>query len=183
MSMLLEKGVWTRRFIATAIIQGLLVVILTLAVVVGQMYVKPEVSRVIAFGSAGMWFTMGYIMYIVIGVIGTAVSALFYHYLENTLGLAYKGIARYLAVLHLVLMNVGIVGATWLMMYGGYEGAKVMLPTNVGGLGLTAAEAHEILAPFVTPIAAFIIVLAVGVILGGVGFIMTYRTANASKAE
>ncbi len=181
--MLLEKGIWTRRFIATAIIQGLLVVILTLAVVVGQIYVKPEVSRVIAFGSAGMWFTMGYIMYIVIGVIGTAVSALFYHYLENTLGLAYKGIARYLAVLHLVLMNVGIAGATWLMMYGGYEGAKAMLPTNVGGLGLTAAEAHKILAPFVTPIAAFIIVLAVGVILGGVGFVMTYRTAKASKAE
>ncbi len=169
------NGVWTKRFIGAAIIQGLLVVMLTLAIIFGQMYVKPEVSRVIAFGSAGMWFTMGYVMYILVGVIGVGVSALFYHYLENTLGLSYKGIAKYLAVLHLIMMNVGIVGATWLMMYGGYEGAKAMLPVEVGGLGLTAAEAHGILAPLIMPIAVFILVLVIGVILGGVGFITTYR--------
>ncbi len=178
---IIEKGVWTRRFIGVAMIQGLLAVILTLSVVIGQIYVKPEVSRVIAFGSAGTWFTIGYIMYILVGVIGVAVSALFYHYIENTLGLMYKGIARYLAMLHLILMNAGIVGATWLMMYGGYEGAKAMLPSNVGGLGLTANEAHEILAPLIMPIALSIIILAVGVILGGIGFILTYKTIRPNK--
>ncbi|MEM4340863.1 MAG: hypothetical protein QW319_04910, partial [Candidatus Nitrosocaldus sp.] len=80
----IEPGVWSKRFMVAAIVQGLLVTILTLSAVVGQMYVKPEVSRVIAFGSAGMWFIMGYIMYIVVGVVGVAVSALFYHYLEHT---------------------------------------------------------------------------------------------------
>ncbi|MFN4336739.1 MAG: hypothetical protein ACK4FV_04045 [Candidatus Nitrosocaldus sp.] len=173
----IEPGVWSKRFMVAAIVQGLLVTILTLSAIVGQMYVKPEVSRVIAFGSAGMWFTMGYIMYVVVGVIGVAVSALFYHYLEHTLVAVYKGIAGYLAWAHLIMMNVGVVGATWLMMYGGYEGAKAMLPVNVGGLGLTAAEAHEVLAPLVIPIAVFIIILAIGVIVGGIGFIVTYRNS------
>ncbi len=176
----IESGVWSKRFMVAAIVQGLLVTILTSSIVVGQMYVKPEVSRVIAFGSAGMWFTMGYIMYIAVGVIGVAVSALFYHYLEHTLIVAYRGIASYLAWAHLMMMNIGIVGATWLMMYGGYEGAKAMLPVNVGGLGLTAAEAHEVLAPLVVPIAVFIIVLVIGVIAGGIGFIVTYRNAMKS---
>jgi putative flippase GtrA len=173
-------GVWAKRFMGAAIIQGLLAVILTLAIIFGQMYVKPEVSRVIAFGSAGMWFTMGYIMYILVGVIGVGVSALFYHYLEYTLATPYKGIAKYLAMLHLVMMNVGIAGSTWLMMYGGYNGAKAMLPVEVGGLGLNAAAAHEILAPLIMPIAAFIIILVAGIIAGGVGFIVTYRRVEAT---
>ncbi|MCS7141757.1 MAG: hypothetical protein NZ888_06190 [Candidatus Nitrosocaldus sp.] len=170
-------GNWSKRFMVAAVIQGLLVTILTLSAVVGQMYIKPEVSRVIAFGSAGTWFTIGYVMYVVVGVIGVAVSALFYHYLEYTLVAVYRGIARYFAWAHLVMMNAGVVGATWLMMYGGYEGAKAMLPANVGGLGLTAAEAHEILAPLVMPITVFVMVLAIGVILGGIGFVITYRNA------
>jgi hypothetical protein len=36
---------------------------------------------VIAAGGAGTWFTFGYVMYVVVGVIGVAVSAIFYYYL------------------------------------------------------------------------------------------------------
>jgi hypothetical protein len=48
-------------------------------------FLKPEISRVIAFGGAGTWFTFGYVVYIVLGVIGVAVSAIFYHYTEGVL--------------------------------------------------------------------------------------------------
>ncbi|MGE5601383.1 MAG: hypothetical protein ACM3TS_00070 [Clostridia bacterium] len=73
---------WARRFMAAAIIQGAAVVGLTIFLVLGQIsIIKPEVSRVIAGGGAGTWFTFGYIAYIVVGVIGVAVSSLFYHYL------------------------------------------------------------------------------------------------------
>ena len=34
----------------------------------------------IAGGGAGTLFTFGYVIYIVVGVIGVAVSSLFYHY-------------------------------------------------------------------------------------------------------
>ena len=53
---------------------------------------KPEVSSVIAAGGAGTWFTFGYIMYIVVGVIGVAVSAIFYYYVERGLAKQYNSI-------------------------------------------------------------------------------------------
>ncbi|RMF32161.1 MAG: hypothetical protein D6752_00755, partial [Candidatus Nitrosothermus koennekii] len=160
------ESVWAKRFMIAAIIQGLIALILTSGIILGQMYIKPEFSRVIAFGSAGMWFTVGYIMYIVVGVIGTAVSALFYHYIEDVLRKSYKGIANAFAASHLILMSVGILASTFMMMYGGYEGAKAMLPVEVGGLGLGPEKAHEILAPLIIPIAISIGILLVGILLG-----------------
>lgn len=71
---------WARRFIWTAIIQGAIIVGLTVVLVVGQAsFLKPEISRVIASGGAGTWFTFGYLIYISVGVIAVAVSAVFYH--------------------------------------------------------------------------------------------------------
>ena len=56
---------WTNRFICAAIIQGAIIVGLTIFLVFSQIsFLKPEISRVIAAGGAGTWFTFGYIMYI-----------------------------------------------------------------------------------------------------------------------
>ena len=69
-----------------AILQGAIVVGFTVFLVISQISIlKPEISRVIASGGAGRWFTFGYIMYIVVGVIGVAVSAVFYYYLESVM--------------------------------------------------------------------------------------------------
>src|SRR5207247_6701027 len=101
-----SKSSWTKRFMAAAIVQGAVVTGLTVFLVLGQASVmKPEVSRVMAAGGAGTWFTFGYVMYIIVGVMGVAVSALFYHYLENVLGKHIRGSAKALACAHLVLMN------------------------------------------------------------------------------
>lgn len=167
---------WARRFMAAAIIQGAAVVGLTIFLVLGQIsIIKPEVSRVIAGGGAGTWFTFGYITYIVIGVIGAAVSSLFYHYLgggrHGSVGRASSG----LAWTHLVLMNVGITAAAAMMMLAGYHGGAAMLPPAIGGQGLDAGQAHGIMAPYVEPIAVSILVLMAGVIAGGAGFLMAYR--------
>jgi hypothetical protein len=62
-------------------------------------------------------------------------------------------------------------------MYTGYPAGEAMLPANVGGKDLTAVQAHEILAPFVEPISAAILVLTIGVLLGGLGFLLTYRSS------
>jgi hypothetical protein len=73
-----NQNAWTQRFIGAAIIQGAVIVALTVFLVLSQIsFLKPEVSRVIAAGGAGTWFTFGYIVYIVVGIIGVAVSALF----------------------------------------------------------------------------------------------------------
>jgi hypothetical protein len=168
---------WTNRFIYAAIIQGAIIVGLTIFLVFSQIsFLKPEISRVIAAGGAGTWFTFGYIMYVVVGVIGVAVSALFYYYLEKILAKPYnKHFTKLLAWTHLLLMNFGTTSAMGMLMYAGYIGGAAMLPQSVGGQGFNAGQAHQILAPFIEPISVAILLLLLGIILGGLGFILTYK--------
>jgi hypothetical protein len=177
------SNIWTKRFIAAAIIQGAIIVGLTVFLIVSQTSIlKPEISRVIAAGGAGTWFTFGYVMYIVVGVLGVAVSAIFYYYAEGVLNKQFvyrkNKIAKGLAWSHLLLMNTGIVAAAGLLMYAGYAAGAAMLPEAVGGRGFDANQAHEILAPFVDPIAAAALVLLLAVTLGGIGFLFVNYHKN-----
>ncbi len=176
---------WTIRFIYAAIIQGAIIVGLTIFLIFSQIsFLKPEISRVIAAGGAGTWFTFGYIMYVVVGVIGVAVSALFYYYLEKILVKPYNtGLTKLLAWIHLLLMNLGTTSTMGMLMYAGYIGGAAMLPENVGGQGFNAGQAHQILAPFIEPISVAIIILLLGIIIGGVGFILTYNRKGTKSRE
>lgn len=179
-----SSDIWTKRFMAAAILQGAVVAGLTVFLVLGQIsFIKPEVSRVIAAGGAGTWFTFGYVMYIMVGVIGVAVSALFYHYLEGALGKYFRGIMKALAWIHLVLMNVGTSAAMGLLMYAGYLGGASMLPESVGGQGFDAVQAHEVLVSFVEPISVAILVIVAGVVAGGIGFLLTYKSSTTSRSS
>jgi hypothetical protein len=176
---------WTNRFIYAAIIQGAIIVGLTIFLVFSQIsFLKPEISRVIAAGDAGTWFTFGYIMYVVVGVIGVAVSALFYYYLEKVLAKPYnKRLTKLLAWTHLLLMNIGTTTTMGMLMYAGYIGGAAMLPENVGGHGFNAGQAHQILAPFIEPISITILMLLLGIILGGVGFLLTYNRKDTYQEK
>jgi hypothetical protein len=179
-----ESNPWTKRFIGAAILQGAIIVTLTAFLVLSQVsFLKPEVSRVIAAGGAGTWFTFGYIMYIVVGVIGVAVSAMFYYYIENVLEKKYNRIivAKGLAWGHLVLMNVGTTAAMGMLMYAGYASGAAMLPLSVGGKGFNQGQAHQILSPFVEPISITIFVLMLGVLLGGIGFLLMYKSKRTGN--
>lgn len=167
---------------AAAIGQGAIVAGFTVFLVLGQAsFIKPEVSRVMAAGGAGTWFTFGLVMYIVVGVIGVALSALFYHYIENVLGKSISAGGKALAWTHLALMNVGTIVAMALFMYAGYLGGASMLPENVGGQGFNAGQAHELLAPFVEPISVALLTIVVGVVAGGTVFLVTYRSHDRAS--
>jgi hypothetical protein len=178
-----ESSPWTKRFIAAAIVQGAIIVALTAFLVLSQIsFLKPEVSRVIAAGGAGTWFTFGYIIYIVVGVIGVAVSAIFYYYIENVLAKQYDStIAKALAWGHLVLMNLGATAATSMLMYAGYVSGASMLPVSIGGKGFNQGQAHQILSPFVEPISVAILILLLGVLLGGIGFLLIYKSKRTGN--
>src|SRR6266487_2064199 len=125
------ESTWTRRFIGAAIIQGAIIVGLTVFLILSQISIlKPEVSRVIAAGGAGTWLTFGYVMYVVVGVVGMAVSALFYYYLEKVMGRYYSrhALAKIMAWIHLSLMNIGTTVTMGLLMYAGYIGGAATLP-------------------------------------------------------
>ena len=171
-----SAGKWTGRFIWASVVQGLLAVVWTLFII--DPYVAFSPARVIAGGEAGTWFFVGYVMYIVVGVLAVAVTAMFYFYIESVRGKAYRSLTSYLAWVHIILMNVGASGATYLLMYGGYLGGVAQAPTSSGGEGLSAGQIHvQILGALVNPIGYFVIIAVIGVLAGGLGYLIASRRA------
>ncbi len=175
-----EKGIqsltgkWAGRFIWASVVQGILAVAWTLFIV--NPWTVPAAAMVIASGSAGTWLTVGYTLYVMIGVVAVAVTAVFYMYIERILGRVYHGATNYLAWVHLILMNAGVIGATWLMMIGGYLGGAALLPGKVGGLGWNGGQVHEnILQYYTEPVFAFVLLAIAGVMAGGLGYLLSAR--------
>jgi vacuolar-type H+-ATPase subunit I/STV1 len=166
-------------FLYAAIIQGAIAAVITFLGGFGdQIGLYPvSVSRVIAGGEAGTWFIMGYVMYIVVGVVAMAVTSLFYFYIETVQGKTYAGAAKALAWAHLVLANVGVAGVAILAMVGGYLGGAAMQPSQFGGMGWNTGQVHvNILQYYTEPIAAFLMLALLGFVLGGLGYILALRS-------
>ncbi len=170
-------GKWTSRFIYAAIAQGFAAFVITALIVLP--IVNPTPSKIIAAGSAGTWLTVGYLAYLTVGVMGVALTALFYHLMESTMHKKFTGLTNGLAWTHFVLMNVGVVAATWMLMYAGFLGGAGLMATSSGGGGLNAGQVHLIINPYVNPIGYAVIALGLGVLLGGIGFVLTMRSKSA----
>ncbi len=174
---------WANRFILAAIIQGGLASGLTAYLLYEGTYGVPAASRIVAGGGAGTWLTVGYLGYLIFGLLAVAVTALFYRHIEVDLGKPYRGLTNLLAWGHLILLNVGVVGATWLMMHAGYRGGAAQLPTSFGGLGWTGDKAglvHEQIMQYYPPyIAVFIAVALVGALMGGLGYVLAWVRSPA----
>jgi hypothetical protein len=132
---------------------------------------------------AGTWFNFGYITYL-IGVIAIGLMAMLYRYFENTLRITYDRVTGVLAALNLVLMNVGLVITTWLMMIAGYIGGVSQMSADFGGNGIAAMQIHESIFQTIVPfgltnwVAVGILVTALGIILGAIGFFVNLRQSR-----
>lgn len=175
------QGKWAARFIAAAILQGLCAIIITVLIIDPTTLLNGSglwysASKVIAGNGAGTWLFVGYIAFMVVGVMGTAVTAIFYFYIEGVQGKLFKGPTSYLATAHLVLMTAGVDAAMFLMMRGGYLAGWASAAKTAGGAGLTGLQIHEqILGPLAYPIGAFVLIGALGALLGGLGFVIRSR--------
>jgi hypothetical protein len=166
-------------FLYAAIIQGAIAAFITFLGGFGdELGLYPvAVARVIASGEAGTWFIMGYVMYIVVGVVAMAVTSLFYFFIENVQGKVYKGAAKALAWTHLVLGNVGVAATAILAMVGGYLGGAAMQPTQFGGMAYNAGQVHvHILQFYETPVAGFLALALIGFVAGGLGYVLALRS-------
>jgi hypothetical protein len=176
------QGKWAGRFIWAAVIQGLIATVITVLVLDPLQYFTGtadyySAARVIAGNGGGTWFFTGYVSYLVVGVVATAVTAIFYFYIEGIQGKVYKGFTNFLAWGHLIFMNVGVAGAMFLMMWGGYMAGWGASSVASGGGGLNAGQIHEqILGWLPNPIGAFILLAAIGALLGGIGYIVRSRS-------
>ena len=173
---------WASRFTWTAILQGAIVALLTamLAAItattafpqklVQMMLLNPEIgfSEVSALAGLGL--------YLVVGVVGTGLTAQFYHHFEIRMRRPYQGrVVNVLAWAHLILINVGIAAASIMMIYAGYIGDIAASPKNMGGFGMTTEQvANQILNPFIMPVAAMMLVTVFGALAGGAGFLVNH---------
>ena len=117
----------------------------------------------------------GYVLFLIVGVVASAVTATFYSYIEGTLGKVYKGLASYLAWGHILFMNVGVAGSMLLMIWGGYLAGWSGAAVSAGGLGYTDEQIHvHYLSQLVNPIGGLVMLAALGAVLGGLGFVITW---------
>lgn len=178
---------WANRFIIAAIVQGALAAGVTSYLLYDAVYGSPGPARIVAGGSAGTWLTVGYLGYIMLGPLVAAVTALFYQHLEVNLRSPYKGWPNIFAWLHLVLMNVGVVGATWLMMNGGYRGGALTISLEAQNptwsIGQVLGQVHEqVLSGYPGYIAPFAALAIIGAFAGGLGYMVIWRRAPKKPA-
>ena len=171
---------WSSRFIWAAVAQGLVAAIVTLLITEPQSYLGINSyfspARVIASGGGGTWMFTGYILYLVVGVVGVAVTAMFYFYIEGLMGKTYHGFSNLLAWGHYLFMNIGVAVSMLLMTYGGYIAGYDATPVSAGGLGYTDLQIHVTdLGRLEVWIGGFVVIAVIGAILGGLGYVLRTR--------
>jgi hypothetical protein len=168
------SSAWSNRFIISAIVQGAIITGLTLSFVAAQTLT----SRIniieflsLSFEGPAKWIFLGYIFYMVL-IVAIAVTAVFYSHLEVSMGRRIRGFRSCIACVHLVGMNIGGAATTITMIFAGLAGSGV-LGVIVGGSDLLQ-ENTAIMDQFIAPIGIFTVVLSIGVISGGLVYVMTY---------
>ena len=164
---------WGNRFIIAAIIQGGIMTGMALVTVGFQLGVSNiDIIQYLSLSFEGpaKWFFIGIILYLIL-IVAIAVTAVFYNHLEINLKKKLSRISNILAWIHLLGMNIGGPGATILMIFAGLSGSGVLFVFIEGSLG---KEDIAIMTSFIPPIALFVVILSIGVICGGIGYLMAY---------
>jgi hypothetical protein len=169
------KTKWGNRFIIAAIIQGGIITGMALATVAFQL-LTTDVDIIqflsLSFEGPAKWFFIGIILYLIL-IVAIAVSAVFYNHLEFHLKRKFSKVSNVLAWIHLFGMNIGGASSTILMIFAGLAGSGVLSLFIEGKMG---NEDIAILTSFIDPIAFFVVILSVGVICGGIAYLMVYRS-------
>jgi len=168
------KTEWGDRFIISAIIQGGIMTAIALATVGVQLFfTKANIIQFLSLSFEGpaKWFFIGTLFYLIL-VVAIAVTGGFYNHLQINLKRRFSRITRVLAWIHLICMNVGGGGSTILMIFAGLSGSGVLSIFTEGNIG---KENFMIMNSFILPIALFIGILCIGVISGGLAYIIAYK--------
>ena len=185
-----NRSRWASRFIGMTFVLGGVLWVIIAILLLGNLLagleppnyaLGPASSRIIAGGGAGTWFVMGMLAFMILGIVGVALSALFYQYVEVSLGSALAGWRNTAAWVHLLLGGLGASATALLMAYGGYLAGVASLPTNAGGGGHANDVAYihaNILGPLAIPIAALMGVALVGYLVGGVGLATAWMASR-----
>ena len=176
-----SQGCWGNRFILSAIIQGAVITILTL-IIIGFQLTSSNINIIqylsLTFDGPSKWFFLGYIFYLIL-IVAIAVTAVFYLHLEIHMDKKITGIKSVLAGIHLLGMNIGGAGTTIVMIYAGLAGSGILDVVLNGTTSGTSSTINinsniDIMVQFIVPISGFAGLLSIGVISGGLTYILTF---------
>jgi hypothetical protein len=125
-----------------------------------------NLSRIIAGGGAGMWLTVGLIVYMVTGFLGTAALGVIHYIIPNVTGKPWNN--SNLILVQFVLYNVAVMGATWLLGLAGFIGGTL----NLAG---SPELIHGAIVVFVEPVGIFVAVGLVSVLLFLINLVLSIR--------
>ena len=125
-----------------------------------------NLSRIIAGGGVGTWLTVGFFLYMITGFLGMTAQGALYQYASSfTDGELYSD---RLALVHFVLMNIAVVGATWMLGYAGFTGGNLTLAGKV-------SEVHAAIGGYANPVGYCILIGVVAALAGVYNILMTLR--------
>ncbi len=156
---------WFRRFSYVALANAAIAVVWSIPVLIPQL----QISRQIAGGSVGTWGFVGYSLFLTIGFASMIAWGVFYYLIPKALNK--RIFSSKLAALHLILSEIGLIGATGLLSLSGYIGGTMLLAEA------SFPEIHQAIGIYVAPIGYFTIVLMAGIILGIVNLGVSMRRA------
>ncbi len=176
------QGYWGNIFILSAIIQGAAITLLTL-IIIGFQITISNINIIqylsLTFDGPSKWFFLGYIFYLIL-IVAIAVTAVFYLHLEIHMGKKITRFKSILAGIHLLGMNIGGAGTTIVMIYAGLAGSgilDVVLNGTTLGTSSTINSNVDIMVQFIVPISGFAGLLSIGVISGGLTYILLFLRA------
>jgi cbb3-type cytochrome oxidase subunit 1 len=167
--------IWPKRFGAVALINALIAIVWLLFPIAFD----TRISRTIAGGSAGTWGFLGFLLFLIVGVVGFAAFASLYYVIPKATGGTTNNI---LALLNLVLLEIGTVVGTALLGYAGYIGGTTILDETTKGTAANDIPAivHSKIGFVVQPIGILALVAALGVLFGVIALFLTYRKSGRS---
>jgi hypothetical protein len=168
---------WANRFLQSAIIQGAVITLFTILFISIQLLLSSNINIIqflsLSFEGPAKWIFLGYIFYMIL-IVAIATTAGFYNHFEVNMHRGIQGFRSILAWIHLLGMNIGGATVTLTIASAGLIGSGV-IGTILSGGNITEVKPNtQILEQFIIPISIFAAVLVIGLIAGGLTFLLNY---------
>jgi hypothetical protein len=177
---------WASRFLQSAIIQGAVITFLTVLFISIQLLLSSSINIVqflsLSFEGPAKWIFLGYIFYMIL-IVSIATTSVFYNHFEVNMQRIIRGFRSVLAWVHLIGMNVGRATVTLTMIYAGLVGSGIMGIIMSGGNNAVELKPNtQVLEQFIIPISIFAAILVIGLIAGGLTFLLSFL-GNMKRSE
>jgi hypothetical protein len=181
------SSVWSNRFIIAAIVQGAVITGLTLTFVAAQILLTSGTNIIeflsLSFEGPAKWIFLGYIFYMIL-IVSIATTSVFYNHFEVDMQRTIRGFGSALAWVHLIGMNVGGATVTLTMIYAGLVGSGIIgIIMSGGNNAVELKPSTQVLEQFIVPISAFAMILVIGLIAGGLTFLLNFMSIRKSSNE